>query len=216
MTTKSKAMSEDPVVPDRCPLCGATVPEGQTKCLFCGTLFEVPRPSEPSEPVTSANERLMSWALVFLGVATLALWLGVARASVLAGRGWFLLSVVGLTHLVVAWLVGLDAKRLDVARRGFATPRRWFVATLVVMPLAIIVYGAVRPRCEAGDVTRPALVLALLWVGSLTWVGLATGRAPALPPELQKQWQQQLERTLEVAPPASFDPNATVSPPSAP
>ncbi len=198
----------------QCPLCEATIPDGQKKCLFCGSLLiEEEEETKPAaKELAGPSEGLIIAAYAMVALSTVALWFGVWRLSPLAPRMLYFLALVGLTCVVTAILVAVDAKRVDVASHAYSTPAKWFWGTLFLLPLALCVYAAVRARCGARDSTRPALILASVWTLSAGIVWHAAQQEPELPPQVKRQYEEQLQRTLEVSDRNHFDPNATVSP----
>jgi hypothetical protein len=213
---RSASMANEMESLRRCPLCEATIPEGHSKCLFCGSIIET-EPEEAPEPTTAGpDEWLITAAYVLVGISALALWLGVGRLGPLWPRSWLFFSVLVITQLAVALVVARDAARIDVKSHGYSVPIKWFVATMFLMPLALLVYAAVRARCGAKDRTRLALALVIVWLGCAVGVGHALLQQPTLPPALQREFEQQLNRTLEVRNPNAFDPQATIAPPSPP
>lgn len=190
-------MAQDNGTLRRCPLCEATLPEGHSKCLFCGSIVE-PEPEKPTsvrEGMPSELPVLTAYAVVGLGV--LALWLGVWRLSPMLPRTLLFVTVVALTNLTVGALIARDAARVDVASRAYGVPWKWFLATLFLMPLTIILYSAVRARCGGEDRTRVVLALALVWLASALFVANSIQHKPTMPTSLQREWEDQLNRTLD-------------------
>ncbi|MGC8740841.1 MAG: hypothetical protein ACP5UB_05220 [Candidatus Sumerlaeaceae bacterium] len=198
----------------QCPLCQATIPEGQRKCLFCGSILVDTQEEAKTLPTPLAlpGDKLITAAYAVMTLSTVALWLGIWRLSPLAPRIPYFVGLLVVAHLAVAILVAVDAKRLDVASHAYSTPKKWFVGTLFLMPLGLFLYSAVRVRCGARDTTRLALALVAAWIISVGIIWFSLQREYVLPSELRRQYEEQLQRTLDVANPDRFDPNATVSP----
>ncbi len=205
-------MQKEPPSPTQCPLCEATIPEGHTKCLFCGTILETQREEKALAGPAAPSEGIIIALLGLLLLSILALLLGVHRISPLAPRGLLLCAVVALTHLCAAIVVAFDARRLNANAKGYGTAWHWFAGTLLLMPLAVALYGSVRARCRAEDWSRPLTILAILWLVTALYVGNAARPRVTLPPEVQRQLDEQLNRTLRPTSPDHFDANATVSP----
>jgi len=209
-------MANENASPLRCPLCEATIPEGHTKCIFCGTIVTREPSEKPVEKAAQPQELFLIGVLAVLGISLVAQLLGVLRMSPLGPRTLFFVAMVLLTHISVAILVMLDARRINVKAREYGLPWQWGVATLVIMPVALLVYGAVRPRCGARDHTRILAGSVVVWLLVAFYVNHTGAYAPAVPPEVQRQLDEQLNRTLEVRPPDGVDLTATVAPPQPP
>lgn len=206
------AMQREPASPTLCPLCEATIPEGHTKCLFCGTILERPKQEKVSNKPAVPSEGFVVALLALLALSLLALLFGVHRLSPLAPRGLLFLSVVALSHLTAAVLVALDARQLNVKAKGYGTAWQWFGATLIFMPLVLVVYGSVRARCRGEEWNRPLVVLACLWLAIALYVGNTARPRVTIAPEVQRALDEQLNRTLGPRSPDHFDANATVAP----
>ncbi|MCX7626502.1 MAG: hypothetical protein N2Z21_09875 [Candidatus Sumerlaeaceae bacterium] len=200
----------------QCPLCEATLPEGQSKCLFCGNILETEQEKAKSAGEVAPSELLITAAYALIGLSALAMWLGVWRLSPMLPRVLLFVALVALTNLTVALVVARDATRMDVATHAYGVPWKWFLATLFLMPLAIITYSAVRARCGGADHTRAALTLAVVWLASALFVAHAVQDKPVIPPEVQRQWEDQLNRTIELresaAMPSQVNPQGTTPP----
>lgn len=181
----------------QCPLCEATLPEGHTKCLFCGSIVD----TEPEKPATvregMPSELPILTAYAVVGLGALALWLGVWRLSPMLPRTLLFVALVALTNLTVGALIARDAVRMDAASRAYGVPWKWFLATLLLMPLTIIIYSAVRARCGGEDRTRVVLALAVVWLASALFVANTIQQKPTVPTPLQREWEDQLNRTLD-------------------
>jgi hypothetical protein len=196
-----------------CPLCHATVVEGQRKCLFCGTILDTSTKEKPEPVIEGQSERFFLSLLGFIAVGAIVLSLVIARMSPLANRTLVFVGLLLLVHAFVALFIWADARRLHISRHEYGAPWKWALATLVAMPFVVVFYSAVRVRCGAKDFTRAALVLGGFWFAAVVYAGYVIRQEPVLPPAVARQLDEQLSRTLDAEAPKNDPLSATVSSP---
>lgn len=170
------------------------MPPGAQKCSFCGSILvaEHTEPTPTPGRVVRPDDRLFVFALVVSVAAVLTFWGLVFRMSPLQPRAMVFWATYFVTGAAAGIAVAVEARRLQIERTPYGTPRWWLGVTLLLPPLGLVGYAAVRVRSGARDLTRPALGAATAWLLSAVIVGWSALRSPAPtpPPELREIGEQ--------------------------
>lgn len=198
-TMSNPAVATEPGRPWKdCPLCGALVFPKDKKCRMCGTILEFSTEETPNpvaETVAPAWPAIGLTAVPAIGLGVFAY---VLSLNALASPVGASLKGVAILHLMAGAMAALDSdgsQRAGTPVHALILPPHWFVICLVLGPLILPWYMALRYRGWAMRPVRVSLVLALLYatMGLYTFVdafGAATEQrrlqaieAPHLPDE---------------------------------